>query len=128
MRDICDHLQYRLAWRDDMTQDHRLCWSGRWLDSSEINLAFVAFLLHFVWEFLQIPLFADMPDMAHSTRSPLFGKILLAPEILLAVDPTRGILVVEQFPCAFGAAVTAATGSTPKCGETPDHQQNGDQP
>lgn len=48
-----------------MTQDSSLSWSGRWLDSSETNLAVVAFLLHFVWEFLQVPLFADMPDMAH---------------------------------------------------------------
>lgn len=48
-----------------MTQYRSLSWSGRWLKSSATNLAFVAFLLHFVWEFLHVPLFADMPDMAH---------------------------------------------------------------
>ena len=48
-----------------MMQYQSLSWSGGWLSSSAINLAFIAFLLHFVWEFFQVPLFAGMPDMAH---------------------------------------------------------------
>ncbi|WP_163577042.1 hypothetical protein [Halomonas faecis] len=31
----------------------------------EFNVALFAFLLHFPWEFLQVPLFAAMPEMAH---------------------------------------------------------------
>ncbi|AGA33231.1 hypothetical protein TVNIR_1565 [Thioalkalivibrio nitratireducens DSM 14787] len=48
-----------------MTQHRNPFWFRRWLDSSATSVAVIAFLLHFVWEFLQVPLFADMPEMAH---------------------------------------------------------------
>lgn len=31
----------------------------------ELNVAFFSFVLHFVWEFLQVPAFAGMADMRH---------------------------------------------------------------
>lgn len=41
----------------------------RWLTSllrlPEVNLAIFAFLLHFVWEMLQVPLYEGMATMAH---------------------------------------------------------------
>jgi|SRR5882724_4735506 len=37
----------------------------RWLDSPEVNVAIFAFLLNFVWEFAQVPLFKGMPASAH---------------------------------------------------------------
>lgn len=41
--------------------------TGRWsaLPIPEIPLALFSFLLHFVWEFLQVPTFAGMPAMSH---------------------------------------------------------------
>lgn len=34
-------------------------------DLPELNMAFFSFVLHFVWEFLQVPAFAGMPEMNH---------------------------------------------------------------
>jgi hypothetical protein len=48
-----------------MTDRTRVPWHQRWLVSGEFNVALFSFLLHFVWEFLQVPLFADMPTMEH---------------------------------------------------------------
>lgn len=31
----------------------------------ELNVAFFSFVLHFVWEFLQVPAFAGMPELNH---------------------------------------------------------------
>ena len=31
----------------------------------EVTVAFLSFVLHFVWEFLQVPTYADMATMAH---------------------------------------------------------------
>lgn len=31
----------------------------------ELNVAFFSFVLHFVWEFLQVPAFAGMAEMSH---------------------------------------------------------------
>ena len=41
--------------------------TGRWsaLPIPEIPIALFSFLLHFVWEFLQVPTFAGMPAMSH---------------------------------------------------------------
>ena len=35
------------------------------LNAPEVNVALFAFLLNFVWEFLQVPFFQAMPDLAH---------------------------------------------------------------
>lgn len=49
----------------------------------ELNVALFAFLLNFPWEFLQVPLFKEMPDMGHweavlfCTRATL-GDVLIA--------------------------------------------------
>lgn len=37
----------------------------RILDLPELNLAFFSFALHFVWEFLQVPTYAGMGELAH---------------------------------------------------------------
>jgi hypothetical protein len=37
----------------------------RWLDLPEVNVAIFSFLLHLVWEFMQVPLFAGMPSAGH---------------------------------------------------------------
>ncbi|WP_220250545.1 hypothetical protein [Billgrantia montanilacus] len=55
----------------------------RLLASPEFNVALFAFLLNFPWEFLQVPLFVAMPEMAHwdavlfCTRATL-GDVLIA--------------------------------------------------
>lgn len=38
--------------------------AGLW-DVPEVPVAFFSFLLHFVWEFVQVPVFAGMAEMAH---------------------------------------------------------------
>jgi hypothetical protein len=38
---------------------------GAFVDMPEINVAFFSFILHFVWEFIQAPLFAGMAEMNH---------------------------------------------------------------
>lgn len=38
--------------------------AGLW-ETPELPVAFFSFLLHFVWEFVQVPVFADMAEMAH---------------------------------------------------------------
>lgn len=38
--------------------------AGLW-EAPELPVAFFSFLLHFVWEFVQVPVFADMAEMAH---------------------------------------------------------------
>lgn len=35
------------------------------VDLPELNVAFFSFVLHFVWEFLQVPAFAGMPELNH---------------------------------------------------------------
>ena len=37
----------------------------RWLDLPEVNVAIFAFLLNFVWEFAQVPLFEGMASTGH---------------------------------------------------------------
>ncbi|QOR38192.1 hypothetical protein HNO52_06465 [Billgrantia diversa] len=55
----------------------------RMLAAPEFNVALFAFLLNFPWEFLQVPLFVAMPEMAHwdavllCTRATL-GDVLIA--------------------------------------------------
>lgn len=56
---------------------------GRLLVTPEFNVALFALLLNFPWEFMQVPLFAEMPAMAHwdailfCTRAAL-GDVLIA--------------------------------------------------
>lgn len=38
--------------------------AGLW-EAPELPVAFFSFLLHFVWEFVQVPAFAGMADMGH---------------------------------------------------------------
>lgn len=55
----------------------------RLLATPEFNVALFAFLLNFPWEFLQVPFFVTMPEMAHwdavlfCTRATL-GDVLIA--------------------------------------------------
>ncbi|MDR5904907.1 MULTISPECIES: hypothetical protein [Halomonadaceae] len=57
--------------------------SNRLLATPEFNVALFAFLLNYPWEFLQVPLFAEMPEMGHwdavlfCTRATL-GDVLIA--------------------------------------------------
>lgn len=38
---------------------------SRWFQIPEVAVAAVSFVLHLVWEFAQVPLFADMPSLGH---------------------------------------------------------------
>ena len=35
------------------------------VDLPELNVAFFSFVVHFVWEFLQVPAFAGMSELNH---------------------------------------------------------------
>ncbi len=67
----------------------------RLLASPEFNVALFAFLLNFPWEFLQVPLFVAMPEMAHwdavlfCTRATL-GDVLIALIAFWIVAGLRG--------------------------------------
>jgi hypothetical protein len=58
-------------------------WPRRLLSTPEFNVALFAFLLNYPWEFLQVPLFAEMPTLGHweavkfCTRATL-GDVLIA--------------------------------------------------
>lgn len=57
--------------------------SNRLLATPEFNVTLFAFLLNYPWEFLQVPFFAEMPEMGHwdavlfCTRATL-GDVLIA--------------------------------------------------
>lgn len=38
---------------------------SRWFQVPEVTVAAISFVLHLVWEFAQVPLFADMPSLGH---------------------------------------------------------------
>jgi len=67
-----------------MTDDLRVPWHRRWLASTEFNVMVFSFLLHFVWEFLQVPLFAEMPTMEH-WEAVLFCARAALVDVLIAL-------------------------------------------
>ncbi|MGH6875170.1 MAG: hypothetical protein ACREDW_09145 [Aestuariivirgaceae bacterium] len=38
---------------------------SRWFQVPEVTVAAFSFMLHLLWEFAQVPLFADMPSLGH---------------------------------------------------------------
>lgn len=50
---------------------------ARLAEVPEMPVAFFTFLLHFVWEFLQVPLYAGLADMPHWAAVVLCGRATL---------------------------------------------------
>ena len=59
-------------------------------------LAAFGFLLHFVWEFLQIPLYARMPQLPHLQGVILCGRAAVGDTLILAVAWFAGVLVQRE--------------------------------
>ena len=90
--------------------------AGLW-EVPELPVAFFSFLLHFVWEFVQVPVFADMAEMAHweaikLCMSATFGDVGFALTAFwiasLAVRSRNWILRPEQLPVAIFVGVGIA--------------------
>jgi hypothetical protein len=56
----------------------------RLLDLPEVNVALFAFLLNFVWEFGQVPLYRDLPSQGHWASIKLCARATLG-DVVIAV-------------------------------------------
>ena len=65
----------------------------RLLDLPEVTLAIFAFLLNFVWEFLQVPLFAGLPTASHWDAILVCGRATLG-DVVIALASYWAVAMV----------------------------------
>jgi hypothetical protein len=66
-----------MAEREQGTRHSHSTRLARLAEAPEIPVALFSFLLHFVWEFLQVPLYAGLADMPHWSAVVLCGRATL---------------------------------------------------